>query len=692
MCVASSYIFCFAEDWPRTIETKSGAKIILYQPQPEDLKGDKLSGRLAVSAREKSTDEPVFGAIWFTATMRTNRDARLATLESFAVNDVKLPGVTDTVKIRKLKTLLETEIPKWNIEASLDDLLASVEREQQSSSDKMKNDPPKILYTKTPSTLVLMDGEPRLQKDEKLNMQRVINTAFLIVQDESTKLYYFYGGNQWYSSATVLTEWKAVSKLPKSIQPIDQEIQKQAKSATGKNPAAEDPARVLIVSTEPAELIQSKGEADFAPIQGTSLLYMFNSENDIFMDINSQKYYVLLAGRWYMAASLNGPWTFVASDKLPPDFSKIPEGSARDGVLSSVAGTEAAREAVMDAQVPQTAKVDRKTATCSVAWDGEPKFEKITGTSLELGMNTSSTVMKDGTQYYCVENGVWFKSNSAKGPWEASVDRPKDTDKIPPESTAYNTKYVYIYDSTPDVIYVGYTPGYMGCYVYGSTVIYGTGYYYNPWYGPYYYPHVVTYGYSMHYNPWTGWSMGYHYSSGYFSVHVHGGYWGPHAYHPPYHPHYGGGMYGRGPTYINGDVNINTGRTNNIYNNRNGVSTRDVKRGDASRPTTRDTQNKNRNSSSGNKSAPSTRDTKNNVYTDKSGNVYQRNDNGNWQERNNNNQWQNADKSNASQMDKSHQQRERSAAGNQSFQQMNGGGNMGGSFNRGGGGGGGRRR
>ncbi len=30
----------------------------------------------------------------------------------------------------------------------------------------------------------------------------------------------------------------------------------------------------IIVSTEPAELIQSKGEADFTSVEGTELLYM----------------------------------------------------------------------------------------------------------------------------------------------------------------------------------------------------------------------------------------------------------------------------------------------------------------------------------------------------------------------------------------------------------------------------------
>ncbi|HEU5292467.1 MAG TPA: hypothetical protein VFU05_17590, partial [Cyclobacteriaceae bacterium] len=384
--------------------------------------------------------------------------------------------------------------------------------------------------------------------------------------------------------------------------------------------------------------------------------------------------------------------------KLPADFSKIPEGSDKDNVLASVAGTEASKAAIRDAQVPQTAKVDRKKATCTVTYDGEPKFEKIEGTSLELGMNTKSTVLKSGSKYYCVDNGVWFVSSAAKGPWKVSDERPKDVDKIPASSSAYNVKYVYIYDSTPEVVYVGYTPGYMGCYVYGPTVVYGTGYYYSPWYGPYYYPHPATFGFSMHYNPWCGWSMGFHYSSGWFSFSMYGGggYWGPPYHRPPYYPPYRGGMYGgRGPTYINGDVNINVDRSNNIYNRRNDVSTRDVQRGQNPSVSTRDQQRgQNRQqpavSQQPNNAGPRKN---NNVYSDRNGNVYQRNDNGNWNQRDGN-QWKQAEQS--QQLNRDHQNRQRSAQQNSNFNNMNRGGNMGGSYRGGGGarmgGGGGRRR
>src|SRR6516225_663911 len=130
---------------------------------------------------------------------------------------------------------------------------------------------------------------------------------------------------------------------------------------------------------------------------------MKNSSNDIFMDVNSQQYYVLISGRWYHTGNLrSNQWEFVPADKLPADFAKIPEGSTKDNVLGSVAGTDAAKEAVMDAQIPQTAKVDRNTATTEVTYNGDPQFEPVRGTHMEYAVNTLSTVLRYNGRYYVV--------------------------------------------------------------------------------------------------------------------------------------------------------------------------------------------------------------------------------------------------------------------------------------------------
>jgi hypothetical protein len=46
---------------------------------------------------------------------------------------------------------------------------------------------------------------------------------------------------------------------------------------------------------------------------------------------------------------------------------------------------------------------------------------------------------------------------------------------IPPSSPLYHVRYAYIYGATPEFVYVGYTPGYLGAYAYDGAVVFGTG-------------------------------------------------------------------------------------------------------------------------------------------------------------------------------------------------------------------------
>jgi hypothetical protein len=676
--------FGYAKDtWPQKIKSKSGVIVTLYEPQPESFSGNKLIARTAISVQETATSDLLFGVVWVNTTVGVDRDNRLVSLQTVSVTSIRLPDMKDTVKIRSVRKLIETEVPKMGLHISLDQLLTALANERQKTDDvELKNNPPKIIYTTTPSLLILIDGEPRLQQDEKLEMEKVVNTPFLIIHYD--KKYYLYADN-WYESDKLLSGYKYTSYLPNKIDELNKQIKQQNQSAQKETQTK----LAIVISTEPAELIQTTGAANFASVKGTSLLYASNSDNDIFMDVNSQSYYILLSGRWYASKSLTSDWVYVQSDNLPAEFKKIPEGSEKDRVLASIAGTDAAKEAVMDAQVPQTTKVDRKTATCTVTYNGEPKFEAIEGTNLQVAVNTTSTVIESEKKYYCVENGVWYIAQNTTGPWTVSTERPKDIDKIPASSRAYNVKYVYIYDVTPDVVYVGYTPGYMGCYVYGPTIVYGTGFYYNPWFGPYYYPRPVTYGFSMNYNPFTGWSFGFHISYGCFTFSTfRGGWWGPPVYHPPFHPPYSHYYGPHAPVVINNNINIHNNyiNNNNIYNhhgdntfnqNISGQTRKEVphQNNNLSGQTKNTTEGKNL--SGATRNGFNSPGTKNNVYGDKTGNVYQKQGNGNWQQRNNNT-WQPAQSN--QQLDQQHTARDRGYQRTNNFNQSRGSG--GGGFRR----------
>ncbi|MFX5472299.1 hypothetical protein ABTD76_18500, partial [Acinetobacter baumannii] len=86
---------------------------------------------------------------------------------------------------------------------------------------------------------------------------------------------------------------------------------------------------------------------------------------------------------------------------------------------------------------------------------------------LRVAENSNITVLQaSNLKYYACDKGVWYISDNPNGPYAVANERPQDVDKIPPTNHAYNTRYVYVYESTPDYVYMGYTPGYLGNYVF----------------------------------------------------------------------------------------------------------------------------------------------------------------------------------------------------------------------------------
>ncbi len=680
--------FSRAEEWPKLINTSNGTQIKVYQPEPESFKGNILMFRSAISILSNGSNDPVFGAFWGTAKVETDRDNRTLVINSLDVTSIRIPAIEGQDTIDYIDEALETKFPSVAGALSLDEIVATLNQNQQETkiSQGISNKPPKVIFATQPSMLVLIDGEPKLQYNKDLNADMVVNTPFTIVKNNDGR-FYLYGAKRWYVSGAVTGPYEYVNgAVPDNIHNIENQINSKSQNNPADNSKSSTSNVVpnIIVSTTPAELIQSNGDPGFTPIQGTNLLYVSNSDNDIFMDEASQQYFVLISGRWYQTKNLNSDdWNYIPADHLPGDFARIPPGSAKDNVLASVAGTDAAKDAVMDAQIPQTAKVDRNTATTTVAYDGQPKFTDIEGTNLQYAVNTSSTVLRNGGDglFYAVDNGVWFVSDHATGPWAVSTVRPADVDLIPPSYPVYNAKFVNIYDVDPNYVYSGYTPGYLNSYVYGPTVVYGTGFYYAPWYGAYYYPRPWSWGFNFCYTPYFGWGFGWGYSSAWFGIGFGYGYgygyrgcgwWGPSYYHPAYWGGWHGGyrpygFYGNN-FYVHGGVHVNY--SNNVYRNRTGVSSQSYNRASGiasrtmnyNRPTT-NTSNRSGNLTPGSNSAGarpgstgynnlsgSNRSTAHpgngsnlsngssrpSVYSDRQGNIYQRSQaNNNWQQRQN---------------------------------------------------------
>jgi len=593
-CLVMGIIFwmipdAFADDtgWPKRID-KNGAAVVIYQPQVESLTSIQLEARSAVSVSLAEGESPVFGAMWFDCHITTDKDERSVRLQELKVTAAKFPDMEEDV-IQKLSAFLELEIPKYELEFPLDELLAGLDmtKTHVELSANLKNAPPEIIFRTVPTALILIDGDPIFEEIEKSNYERVVNTPFFIVKDTKKDEYYINGGGHWYISKDAANNWTHTTKVPSKLEKIAEEAmgdvseEAEAMEEASDDPEASELIPEIILRTTPAELFQSDGEPEFSAIEGTSILYMTNTADDILMNIETQAYYILLAGRWYRSESIEeGPWTFVEPDQVPEEFASIPADSDMGSVRTSIPGTQEAQEAVLENQIPQTAEVDRSEAKLEVTYDGDPKFEAIGETGMSYAVNTEKSVLLIDYRYYCCDNAIWFESERPTGPWVVSTAVPEEVQEIPPESPVYNVKYVYIYDSTPTVVYVGYTPGYVHSYYYGGCVYYGTGYYYYPWYRHYYYPRPVTYGYSVHYNAYTGWGFSFGVSYGWMTYgwrSPYYGYWGPAGYRHGYHYGYRRGYaHGYRAGYRAGYRNSqprashygSRPASNNVYNNR----------------------------------------------------------------------------------------------------------------------------
>ena len=268
----------------------------------------------------------------------------------------------------------------------------------------------------------------------------------------------------------------------------------------------------VFVSDKPAELIVLTGEPKYVPVAGTSLQWVSNTESDVFRLGPNGPVYYLVAGRWFSAPDFTGPWTF-ATPTLPDDFKKIPLEHERSRVLASVPGTDQAAEAVLLAQIPQTARVNKKEVKApDVAFQGDPQFQPIEQTTVQRAVNTDKDIFQIGDLYYMCYQGVWFVGTTRLGPVGSRRSRcRRRSTRFPASSPASHVTYVTIEDDDDSDEWVTYAAaaGYTGMMVAWGCTVWGSGWYYPPYYGfyggyPYYYGHFPTYGYSAWYNPWTG--------------------------------------------------------------------------------------------------------------------------------------------------------------------------------------------
>ena len=142
-------------------------------------------------------------------------------------------------------------------------------------------------------------------------------------------------------------------------------------------------------------------------------------------------------------------------------------------------------------------------------YDGEPQFTQIEDSPVRYAANSPSPIFNVDRRYYWCEDGIWYDSDYSYGPWAVCSYVPRPIYYIPPSCPFYYATYCRIFSVSPYSICFGYYPGYRGCYVWGPTVVYGTGYRYSWWLGSSCYVRPCTWGVGVRYSSWScNWTFG----------------------------------------------------------------------------------------------------------------------------------------------------------------------------------------
>ena len=421
-----------ADAWPRRI-TLSGAAVLIYAPQVTGWVGNQIDFRSAVAIKPAGAKGETFGVVTATARTRVDRVTRMVSFDGIAITGSDFPTLPDRGKGYAAE--LQAQLASVSRTITLDRLQASLAASGfVAPTVAVQNDPPRVIVSNTPAILVPIAGAPVWKPvPGAASFQRVINTRALMLKSASEPQIFLKVYDGWLMANSLEGPWTQPFIPPAGIDAVAKQV-----AATGvvdvldggpranPKPSLAQGIPAVYTSQVPAELVVFKGAPEFAPIVGTGLMWATNTTGDVLRVGANGDYYVLLAGRWFRSAALAGPWSFVASNALPPDFAKIPPTSLAGAVLPTVAGTPQAQEAQIEIAIPQTATVPLKNGpTFTATYDGAPQFVPVPGTPLSRASNSRVPVIQTAPNaYYAVRAGIWFTAAQPTGPWAIATSVP----------------------------------------------------------------------------------------------------------------------------------------------------------------------------------------------------------------------------------------------------------------------------
>jgi hypothetical protein len=451
--------------WPVSFAAE-GVTFQVYEPVLDAVRDDQLTVHSLVLAQPAGQKQAVPGSVLMTAKAQADRGAGLVVLRDVQVTDARFQAEAMT---HAGASLLRKALPEnvRTVQLSRLESGMSIVQAHERSASATNVAVPRVIIAQQPAVLVYIDGEPRYVPLRSGTWMGVVNTRELLLKNPSGT-HYLHLYNGWVSAASLQGPWVIASPPPGAAK------LEQAARATGRanllvgKPDEKGRAPSLsksnlpqiIVSTIPAALIVVDGAPTFARVAGTSLQYATNTSAHLFRDLDTKSLYVRAGGYWFRAGAVAGPWVYVPAAKLPAAFSAIPDDSPKRSVKTAIATANGPASATIVA-APAVVSADRKSARLSITMDGDPVLQPIAGTQLNFVANASLPIVQvDINNWYACQNGVWFHSSRATGPWTVTDSVPSDIYVIPPTAPLYSAIHSRVIASSTDVIYYGYpAPG-----------------------------------------------------------------------------------------------------------------------------------------------------------------------------------------------------------------------------------------
>ena len=190
------------------------------------------------------------------------------------------------------------------------------------------------------------------------------------------------------------------------------------------------------------ELIVFAGQPNFIPSTASDLLWAANTNSDVLVETTTNNNYVACR-RWFNAPALIDPWSFVASNGLPGDFSKF-RSDRPPGVFRPLQERPSAGSADRQFGATNRQCADHRWASFDLQFDGDPQYAPIPERRCNMSNSSLPIVQVSTSSFYGLTAGIWFTAATVRTVGGRTVHAGRIY-TIPTSSPIHYVTYVKVY-------------------------------------------------------------------------------------------------------------------------------------------------------------------------------------------------------------------------------------------------------